>query len=214
MKKHPHQAMQRAYALFAPVYDLLFGSVLAHGRRAAVHGLGLHSGDRVLEVGVGTGLSLSDYPPDVRVTGIDLAPEMLARARARVSRQGLANVEALQTMDAGNLGFDAHTFDVVIAMYVVSVVDDPLQVVAEMRRVCKPGGKLVIVNHFRTRSRAIRAAEVFLKPLHRAVRFRSDLDLEMFKAQAALNVERALPVNVFGYSTVLYCRNGANGKHA
>ncbi len=201
--------MRRAYGRFARYYDFFFGRVLQPGRRAAIRTMELAPGSRVLEVGVGTGLSLAAYPANVRVTGIDLSPDMLARAQARVDRGKLAHVEGLHAMDATALTFEDGAFDVVIAMYVVSVVEEPDRVVAEMRRVCKPGGRIIIVNHFRTRSRLIRAAEFLLKPIHYCVRFRSDLDLDPFVARNGLEVDRAFAANVMGYSTVLCCRNGA-----
>lgn len=209
--RRDNESMSRAYRLFAPVYDLVFGPVLEPGRRRAVSSLAAAPGSRILEVGVGTGLSLAAYPANVRVTGIDLAPGMLAKARARVSRKRLSHVEELVPMDACAMRFEAARFDAVVAMYVVSVVDDPVRLVREMRRVCKPGGDIVIVNHFRTDSRLVRAAEVVLKPIHRLVRFRSDLDLSDFTRRTGLCVERAFPVNVMGYSTVLCCRNAGNG---
>ncbi len=201
------QDMKQAYGAFAPVYDVFFGPVLEQGRRKAIRGIDLDPGQQILEVGIGTGLSLGAYPPDVCVTGIDLAPAMLDRAQARVERKRWAHVKGLHAMDAADLSFGDDTFDAVIAMYMISVVDDPLRVVQEMRRVCKPGGSLVIVNHFKTQSLGIRAAEALVKPLHRAVRFRADLDLEAFAEQAELAVERSVRANIFGYSTVLYCRN-------
>ena len=209
-----HDDMRRAYGRFAPFYDVLFGPVLEPGRRAAIRSMGLAPGDRVLEVGVGTGLSLAAYPSHVRVTGIDIAPGMLARAEARVARKRLTHVEGLHAMDASAMGFDAGAFDVVIAMYVVSVVEEPARVVAEMRRVCRPGGRLIIVNHFRTTSRLIRTAEVALRPLHRAIRFRADLELDAFVADNALDVEQTSSANIMGYSTVLCCRNGGGAAGA
>jgi phosphatidylethanolamine/phosphatidyl-N-methylethanolamine N-methyltransferase len=146
----------RAYRAFAPAYDAFFGAVLEPGRRAAIEGMDLRPGARVLEVGVGTGLSLAAYPRDVSVFGVDLAPEMLDRARRRVARKGLSQILELKVMDARALDYpDAH-FDVVVAMYVVSVTPDPERMVSEMLRVCRPGGQLVIVNHFRTESSLVR----------------------------------------------------------
>jgi phosphatidylethanolamine/phosphatidyl-N-methylethanolamine N-methyltransferase len=144
----------RAYRAFAPAYDAFFGAVLEPGRRAAIWGMDLRPGARVLEVGVGTGLSLAAYPRDVSVFGVDLAPEMLDRARRRVARKGLSQILELKVMDARALDYpDAH-FDVVVAMYVVSVTPDPERMVSEVLRVCRPGGQLVIVNIF-GRSRAL-----------------------------------------------------------
>lgn len=192
----------RAYRGFAPLYDAVYGAVLEPGRRAAVRGMGLRADSRVLEVGVGTGMSLSAYPRDVRVTGIDIAPEMLQRARRRAEHRPFTE---LKVMDARFLDFPDASFDVVAAMYVVSVTPDPERVVAEMARVCKPDGVLVIVNHFRTTARLVRFAEALLRPLHRMVNYSAELDREEFLERTGLRVIRSSRVNILGYSTVLYC---------
>lgn len=204
--------MHKAYTFFAPAYDLFFGKVLEPGRRAAITLAAPKTGDRILEVGVGTGLSLRSYPGDVKVTGIDLAPAMLDRARERVKRRGLRQVEALETMDAMDMRFEDSRFDTVICMYVVSVVPDPQRLMAEMQRVCKPGGKLVVVNHFQTRSALVRTAEWMLKPVHYLVRFRADLDLQAFTAAAQLPLEALRRANIMGYSTVLVFRNESEAE--
>lgn len=201
------KSMRKAYAFFAPVYDLFFGRVLEPGRRSAILLTDPKPGERILEVGVGTGLSLASYPDYVKVTGIDLAPAMLSKAQAQVDRRGLRHVEALEAMDATQMRYPDHCFDKVICMYVVSVVPNPGKVLAEMRRVCKPGGKLVIVNHFHTHSKLVRFAEALLKPVHYLVRFRSDLDLDTFIREADLPVETVRRANIMGYSTVLVLRN-------
>lgn len=198
----------RSYRAFAPAYDAFFGAVLEPGRRAAIRGMNLRPDARVLEVGVGTGLSLAAYPREVQVFGVDLSPEMLDRARRRVARAELSQVRELRVMDARALEYpDAH-FDVVVAMYVVSVTPNPERMVNEMLRVCRPGGQLVIVNHFRTESGLVRGIETLLRPLHRLVSFRADLDREQFLERTGLQVQRSAQVNVFGYSTILYCSSG------
>lgn len=136
-----------AYRRWAPVYDFTFGKVSTAGRRHAVEIINASSG-KVLEVGVGTGLSLPDYKPHLEITGIDLAPEMLQKARERVKSEGLENVKGLYEMDAGNLEFADNSFDTVVAMYVITVVPDPEKVMRELARVCKPGGEVMLVNHF------------------------------------------------------------------
>ncbi len=201
------QSIKSAYASFAPLYDFFFGMILEPGRRAAIRSLKLIPGSKVLEVGVGTGLSLHRYPREIGVDGIDIAPDMLAKARRRVERKGLSNVSGLHSMDARELEFEDNTFDAVVAMYVVSVTGEENRVVAEMKRVCKPDGIMVIVNHFRTESRLVRFAETLLRPIHKAVRFRADLDLDEFVNSNELNVEKSFRANIFGYSTVLCCRN-------
>jgi phosphatidylethanolamine/phosphatidyl-N-methylethanolamine N-methyltransferase len=136
-----------AYARWAPIYDLTFGRVAEAGRRRAVEVINTRKG-RVLEVGVGTGLSLPCYRPHLTVTGIDLSPEMLEKAQDKVTRRELANVVGLHEMDAGALAFADESFDTVVAMYVMTVVPDPDKVMRELERVCAPGGAVILVNHF------------------------------------------------------------------
>ena len=138
----------RTYRLFSGSYDIVFGPVFHPGRKDAVRIANDRPGQRILEVGVGTGLSLPHFRPDSRVTGIDVSAEMLAKAQRRAKRLRLAHVEGLQVMDAENLEFPDSSFDAVLALYVASVVPNPARFAAEMRRVCIPGGTIVVVNHF------------------------------------------------------------------
>ncbi len=141
-------AVRDAYRRWAPVYDSTFGLLANRGRRTAVHLINQRRGGRVLEVGVGTGLSLPHYAPYLRITGIDLSPEMLAKAQERAGKHDLRHVEALHEMDAAHLEFADSAFDVVVAMYVMTVVPNPERVMQELERVCAPGGEVMIVNHF------------------------------------------------------------------
>lgn len=140
-------AVQSAYRRWAPVYDHTFGRVAADGRQQAVEILNEGSGS-VLEVGVGTGLSLSSYRSDLEVTGIDLSAEMLEKAREKVAKKNLKHVVGLHEMDASDLRFEDNSFDQVVAMYVMTVVPEPETVMRELARVCKPGGHVILVNHF------------------------------------------------------------------
>ena len=141
------EAVTASYRRWAPVYDRSFGAVTMTGRRRAVAQVNRRRG-RVLEVGVGTGLALAHYAPHLEVTGIDFSAEMLAKAEAKVAALGLAQVVALRRMDARALDFPDASFDTVVAMHLVSVVPEPERVVAEMARVCRPGGEVLILNHF------------------------------------------------------------------
>ncbi len=140
-------AVRDAYRRWAPVYDYTFGKVSTAGRRHAVEIINGGQG-KVLEVGVGTGLSLPEYSSHLDITGIDLAPEMLDKARSRVKAAGLKNISGLHEMDAGNLEFPDASFDTVVAMYVITVVPDPEKVMRELDRVVKRGGEVMLVNHF------------------------------------------------------------------
>jgi phosphatidylethanolamine/phosphatidyl-N-methylethanolamine N-methyltransferase len=136
-----------AYRRWAPIYDQTFGRIAAEGRKHAVEIINARSG-RVLEVGVGTGLSLPLYGKHLEIVGIDLSPEMLEKARARVANEALDNVAGLYEMDAGHLTFADASFETVVAMYVITVVPEPERVMRELARVCKPGGEVILVNHF------------------------------------------------------------------
>jgi phosphatidylethanolamine/phosphatidyl-N-methylethanolamine N-methyltransferase len=140
-------AVKAAYRRWAPVYDNTFGRFASEGRKHAVEIINQGKG-RVLEVGVGTGLSLPAYERKLEIVGIDLSPEMLEKARERVSTERLRNVAGLHEMDAGELKFPDATFDTVVAMYVMTVVPDPEKVMRELSRVCRPGGEVMLVNHF------------------------------------------------------------------
>ena len=180
-----NDSVERVYEKLAKFYDLTFGPTLHPGRLHAIERIGIQKGDRVLEVGVGTGINAALYPKDCHVTGIDLSGSMLEKARERVARKGLQNIRLLE-MDAAKLKFPDESFDVVYAPYVMSVVPDPVRVVHEMRRVCARGGKIVLLNHFRSPNSILARVERVISPLTIHIGFKSDLDLPGFLAQADL----------------------------
>src|SRR5262245_743099 len=171
------EAVKAAYRRYARVYDMVFGAVLQPGRRAVIEALRLRPGERVLEVGVGTGLSLSLYPRDVRITGVDVSHEMLEKARKRVERRKLDNVEALLEMDAESMAFPDASFDKVVAMYVVSVVPRPAKLLEELHRVCRPDGEIFLVNHFQSENRVMGAVERVLGNVSSQIGFDPQVDL-------------------------------------
>lgn len=185
----------KVYENLAWTYDFTMGPALHAGRLQAIQGMGIQRGDRVLEVGVGTGINALLYPTDCDVTGIDLSASMLDKARDRVARKGLTNVRLLE-MDAANLKFADDSFDIVYAPYVISVVPDPVAVVREMRRVCRPGGRIIVLNHFRSTNPLVAKVERMISPFTVHIGFKSDLDLPAFLAQADLKPVSIRKVNL------------------
>ena len=190
------EAVKAAYRRYANVYDAVFGPVLQPGRKAVIDALGCQPGERVLEVGVGTGLSLPMYPDSVRITGIDLSSEMLERARARVARRRLGNVEGLLEMDAEKMDFADARFDKVVAMYVVSVTDRPAQLLHELQRVCRPGGDIFIVNHVRSDNPLVGAVEKSLARFANQLGFHPDFELKSL-VNGSYRVEHVSSINFF-----------------
>ena len=196
----------KSYNRWAPGYDVLFAGIVQNGRREAIRRMRCRPGENVLDVGVGTGLSLPYYPPDTHVVGIDLTPSMLAKARRRIERMGLANAE-VHVMDAQAMTFADDSFDRVVAMYVASVVPDPGRLVTEMKRVCKPGGDVFVVNHFTNENPIVRGLEGLVSPLSSFLGFRPDFPMDRFIAETGLDVVEVQPVNLFGYWTLVHARN-------
>jgi phosphatidylethanolamine/phosphatidyl-N-methylethanolamine N-methyltransferase len=207
------EAIKEAYRRYAPVYDILFGALLQPGRRAVVRCMRCRSGERILEVGVGTGLSLPLYPGDVQVTGIDISREMLARAQLRRARRRLENV-ALHCMDAQRTSFPDDSFDKVVAMHVASVVPDPARLADEMRRVCRPGGEIYIVNHFMHGDPTMNGARRFIGRFSKELGFRMDFPLEEFIRESRIEVIEHIPVNLFGLWTLLRASNSKSAGPA
>lgn len=196
------QAMRRSYARWAPIYDCTFGAVTNVGRRKAVTLLN-ELGGRVLEVGVGTGMALPNYRVGMQVTGIDASAEMLAKARDKVARLGLVQVEDLKLMDARALEYGDASFDHVVAMHVISVVPEPEKVLAEMARVCKPGGTVLIVNHFARKTGVLSVLEKLTAPLANLLGWHSDFELSRVLGVAGMHLAAQKTLPPFGMMTLL-----------
>ena len=195
-------SVRHAYRRWAPIYDLTFGAIADAGRKHVVKIINRRKG-RVLEVGVGTGLSLPSYGEHLQVTGIDLSPEMLEKARARVKREGLANVEGLYEMDASALAFPDESFDTVVAMYVLTVVPDAERVMRELERVCAPGGEVILVNHF-SQEKGLRGfLERRLAPLAGTIGWRSVFTLDRVLICEDLRLAERKTLWPFGLFTML-----------
>jgi len=197
----------RTYGFLSGSYDFVFGPVFHPGRKEAVRVANDRPAQRILEVGVGTGLSLPYFRRDSQVTGIDISEEMLAKARRRVEREKLDHVQALHVMDAEHLEFEENSFDAVLALYVASVVPSPARFAAEMRRVCIPGGTIVLVNHFTSENWALRWMERRLAHLARHIGFHADFPLDAFLQDSRLSAREIRPSNLFGYWRLLRCIN-------
>jgi phosphatidylethanolamine/phosphatidyl-N-methylethanolamine N-methyltransferase len=196
------KAVQSSYARWAPIYDRTFGAATRAGRRHAVNYINARQG-HVLEVGVGTGLSLAHYGPGVQVTGIDFSHEMLGKARDKVEAMDLDRVAELRQMDARTLDFpDAH-FDMVAAMHVLSVVPEPERVMSEIARVCKPGGKVVITNHFKRTTGVMATLERAFAPLANTIGWHSDFEIETVLGQPSLTHEEQRELPPLGMMTFL-----------
>jgi phosphatidylethanolamine/phosphatidyl-N-methylethanolamine N-methyltransferase len=201
-----YETIKRAYAILSPVYDFLFDKVFYPGRVAAINLLEIKPGDRVLEVGVGTGLNLPLYPRDCEVTGIDISEGMLRKADERVRTYGMTNTK-LMVMDASKLEFPENSFDRVIATYVISAVPDPVKTLLEMRRVCKPSGHLVILNHFKSDNPVVGMFEKLLAPVCTKIGFDTELKLMPLLERVALAPEQLHRVNLMNGWRLVRCIN-------
>jgi phosphatidylethanolamine/phosphatidyl-N-methylethanolamine N-methyltransferase len=194
----------RVYEKLAVVYDLIFGPTLHPGRLEAIEKMNIQPGDSVLEVGVGTGINLPLYPAGCTITGIDLSTPMLEKARERIIEQGLRNSRVLE-MDAAAMNFPDESFDIVYAPYLISVVPDPVKVAQEMKRVCRRGGRIVILNHFKSHNPVAARFDTLISPLTVHIGFKSDLDLHGFLTQAQLTPISIEKVNIFNMWTLVTC---------
>jgi phosphatidylethanolamine/phosphatidyl-N-methylethanolamine N-methyltransferase len=203
------EMVETAYDRWAPIYDLVFGGVFSKGRRAAIQATN-DIGGRVLEVGVGTGISLPQYAPNLRIFGTDISEGMLRKARARVSEFRLKNVEGLAVMDAEKLEFPDNSFDVVMAQYVVTAVPNPEAALDEFARVLRPGGEMILLSRVSADAGLRHFIERRLQPVVRQLGFRTDFAWSRYaqwaaKAHGVELVERR-PVPPMGHFSLIRFR--------
>jgi phosphatidylethanolamine/phosphatidyl-N-methylethanolamine N-methyltransferase len=205
----------KAYARWAPVYDLVFGAVFERGRTAAIEAAE-RIGGRILEVGVGTGISLPDYARTNILVGVDISEPMLRKALRRVAEHRLQNVEALAVMDAEHLALPDQSFDVVVAQYVITAVPNPEATLDEFARVLKPGGEIVLVNHIGAEAGMRRAFERGFAPLARRLGWRPEFRIGRLERWAARHrgvrmIERRAMPPLGHFSLIRFRREGGNG---
>jgi phosphatidylethanolamine/phosphatidyl-N-methylethanolamine N-methyltransferase len=198
--------IERVYTSYAGFYDRIFGKVFHEGRESAIRNLNVQPNEHILEVGVGTGLALPMYPRHCRIVGIDLSEGMLAKAKERAEVQQLSHVE-LHRMDAGAMEFGDNSFDTVVAAYVVTAVPDYRKVVNEMIRVCRPGGRIIMLNHFSNGNKVIAAVEKVISPLTKHLGWRTDLSLNTVLEGTSLHIARNQKVNPLRLWALVECVN-------
>jgi phosphatidylethanolamine/phosphatidyl-N-methylethanolamine N-methyltransferase len=198
--------VQRAYELYAPIYDFIFDWIFAPGRAAAVRQLDLQPNDVTLEVGIGTGLNLPLYPPASRLTGIDLSQEMLDKAVERVQTLAMPNV-TLKVMDATALDFGDNEFDKALATYTISAVPDPVSVLRQMRRVVKPNGAIVLLSHFRSDRALAGRLEDLVAPVCTRLGWKSNLPMMPLLDEVGLVPEHVAKVNLLNGWRLVKCLN-------
>ena len=196
----------RAYSRYAHLYDVTFGKLFHEPRRTGVECLDVQSGEHILEVGVGTGISLSHYRKDCSITAIDVSDEMLEHSQLRIKRQRMDHV-TVANMDAAHMTFSDNSFDAVMAAYVITAVPDHKTVIKEMVRVCRPGGRIVFLNHFSNGNQLVGSMEKLVSPLCRHLGFRTDLGLRTVLDGTTLQVIRKRSVTPLGLGNLVECIN-------
>jgi phosphatidylethanolamine/phosphatidyl-N-methylethanolamine N-methyltransferase len=202
--------VERVYTSYAGVYDKIFGKVFHEGRESAIRNLNVQPNERILEVGVGTGIALPMYPRHCEIVAIDFSEGMLEIARKRTAEHHMNHV-TLHRMDAGAMQFEDNTFDTVVAAYVVTAVPDYRKVVSEMIRVCRPGGRIIMLNHFSNENKMVAAVEKVISPLTKHLGWRTDLSLDNVLEGTELQIARKQNVNPLRFWALVECVNCKDG---
>ncbi|MEK7773858.1 MAG: methyltransferase domain-containing protein [Deltaproteobacteria bacterium] len=200
------KSIKKIYDGYSNVYDVLFKRFFYPRIKHAITYMDIRPGERILDVGVGTGLSFSVFPKHCKVVGIDLSTEMLRKAREKIDKNGLHNINVL-SMDAMSIGFRDDSFDKVFISHVVSVVPDPYRVMSEVKRVCRKGGQVVIINHFKSRNKLVETVEKIINPVCKKIGWRSDLCLNEFIDRAGLKVKRKYMLKKLDFWHILFATN-------
>ncbi|HHT9120179.1 MAG TPA: class I SAM-dependent methyltransferase [Candidatus Hypogeohydataceae bacterium YC41] len=199
------ERLKTVYAFYSTFYDSIFGRLYAAGRRAAIRLMNIRPGEEILEVGVGTGTALPLYPREANVVGIDLSKEMLEKARQRQRDFGLSRV-TLYEMDATKMGFTSGRFHKVIAAHTVAVVPEPLRLILEMKRVCRTGGEIYILNYAGSTKGWLSQIEKFISPFRNALGLGQHIDIESLLKEAELRIEHQERVNFLGSCSLIKCK--------
>lgn len=202
-RKESQKIVERVYEGFAPFYNLVFGKLLfMEGREASIEMLEIKSGQKVLEVGVGTGLTLPLYPKNCSVVGVDLSPKMLKEAEVLIQKKKLKNC-TVRVMNATNLEYPDNTFDRVLGNLFISATSFPRESLLEMKRVCKPGGTIVLMNHFKSEKKLLGVFETAFNPIAQQIGFKSNLEMEPLLESVGLKAKSVQKVNMFNLWTAV-----------
>ncbi len=202
----PHES--RVYSDLARFYDFFFGRVFVDREHEVIEGLNLRPGNRVLEVGVGTGIALDAYPPYAHIVAIDPSADMLERAKKRVAENGWGHIE-LKQGDALNLDYPDNSFDYVTSFHVLTVVPDPYRMMSEMVRVCKPGGRIAITTHFQSANRVVAALNTIVNPITRQLGWTTRLRKQDVLKGHPITLERVEKISRWSVHTVIIARKSA-----
>ena len=200
------ESIKKIYAGYSNIYDALFKRFFYPRIKHAITYMDIKPGDRVLDVGVGTGLSLSEFPHNCKVVGIDLSTAMLRKAKDKIGSQRLNHIKVM-SMDAMRMSFKDDSFDKVFISHVVTVVPDPYRLMSEVRRVCKKGGQVVIVNHFKSSNKVVEIVEKLINPVCKKIGWRSDLCLNEFINRSGLNVRQKYMLKKLDFWHILFATN-------